>query len=80
MVLDVIKNRLAGWKAKHLSMGGRMILIKSVLENLPIYYLSLYKAPKAVLEKMEATMRRVLWAGCSVEKKINWVAWNIITT
>ncbi|MFS7889004.1 putative RNA-directed DNA polymerase [Helianthus anomalus] len=79
-VVEVIKNRLASWKAKNLSIGGRLILLKSVLENLPIYYLSLYKAPKAVIESMEAIMRRFLWAGCNEEKKINWVAWDIITT
>ncbi|KAL6510920.1 hypothetical protein OROGR_022044 [Orobanche gracilis] len=79
-VLSTIKKRLTGWKAKHLSIGGRVILIKAVLENLPIYYLSLYKAPKAVIESMEKIMRRFLWAGCSVENKINWIAWNIITT
>ncbi|XP_021971327.1 uncharacterized protein LOC110866487 [Helianthus annuus] len=80
LVVEVIKARLASWKARTLSMGGRLILIKSVLESLPIYYLSLYKAPKAVIESIEASMRRFLWAGCSEERKIPWVAWDVITT
>ncbi|KAJ0491418.1 putative reverse transcriptase zinc-binding domain-containing protein [Helianthus annuus] len=79
-VIEVIKNRLVSWKAKTLSMGGRLILIKSVLENLPIYYFSLYKAPKAVIDSIEAIMRRFLWAGPSDDRKINWVAWDVITT
>ena len=79
-VVDVISNRLASWKARNLSIGARLILIKSVLSSLPIYYLSLYKAPKSVLEKMETTMRRFLWAGSSDDKKIPWVAWDIIST
>src|ERR1043165_4815599 len=62
-VIKVIKNRLSSWKAKILSIGGRLVLIKSVLESLPVYYLSLYKAPKAVIDSMEAIMRRFLWAG-----------------
>ncbi|KAJ0827228.1 putative reverse transcriptase zinc-binding domain-containing protein [Helianthus annuus] len=78
-VVDVIKGRLASWKAKHLSIGGRLILIKSVLESLPVYYFSLYKAPKAVIDSIEMCMRRFLWAGSYVEKKISWVAWDIVT-
>ncbi|PWA73391.1 reverse transcriptase domain, Reverse transcriptase zinc-binding domain protein [Artemisia annua] len=35
--------------------------------------------PKAVLDNMEAIMRRFLWAGTSEEKKIPWVAWDIIS-
>ena len=57
-----------------------MILIKSVLENLPIYYFSLYKAPMAVIDSIEAIMRRFLWAGSSVERKISWLAWYVVTT
>ncbi|XP_021986150.1 uncharacterized protein LOC110882438 [Helianthus annuus] len=79
-IIEVIKARLVSWKAKTLSIGGRLILIKSVLESLPIYYLSLYKAPKVVIDIIEAIMRRFLWAGSSAERKIPWVAWDIITT
>ncbi|XP_035840262.1 uncharacterized protein LOC118487486 [Helianthus annuus] len=78
-VIDVVKARLVSWKAKNLSIGGRLILIKSVLENLPIYYFSLYKSPVAVIDSIEAIMRRFLWAGSNEEKKIPWVAWDVIT-
>ena len=70
MVVNTLNKRLTGWKAKNLSIGGRVILIKSVLENLPIYYLSLYKVPKAVIESMEKIMRRFLWTGCNEEKRL----------
>ncbi|KAJ0844992.1 hypothetical protein HanRHA438_Chr15g0708571 [Helianthus annuus] len=79
-VVEVIRNQLVSWKAKTLLIGGRLILIKSVLESLPVYYLSLYKAPKAVIESIESIMRRFLWAGSNEEKKISWVAWDIVTT
>ena len=42
-VVDRIKSRLASWKAGILSMVGRLSLIKSVLNHLPIYYTSLFK-------------------------------------
>ncbi|KAD3642016.1 hypothetical protein E3N88_31240 [Mikania micrantha] len=43
-VVDVFRKRLSSWKARNLSFGGRITLIKSVLNSLPSYYFSLYKA------------------------------------
>ncbi|PWA97953.1 RNA-directed DNA polymerase, eukaryota, Reverse transcriptase zinc-binding domain protein [Artemisia annua] len=77
--IETIQYRLSSWKAKTLSIGGRLTLVKSVLSSLPIYYLSLYKAPKAVIEKIESLMRNFLWAGTSEEKKLHWVSWEVVT-
>lgn len=44
------RERLSYWKSRHLSSGGRIVLINSVLSNLPIYFLSFFKAPNKVLK------------------------------
>jgi hypothetical protein len=41
-VIGKIERRLASWKQKYLSKGGRVTLIKSTLSNLPTYLLSLF--------------------------------------
>ncbi|XP_071709092.1 uncharacterized protein [Rutidosis leptorrhynchoides] len=38
-------SRLNGWKAKLLSIGGRLTLTKAFLGSLPNFYLSLFRAP-----------------------------------
>ncbi|GJW84461.1 RNA-directed DNA polymerase, eukaryota [Tanacetum coccineum] len=48
-VLDKISSRLSKWKIKTLSIGGRLTLIKSVLTSLPLYHMSIHKAPMGVL-------------------------------
>ncbi|GJX41243.1 RNA-directed DNA polymerase, eukaryota, reverse transcriptase zinc-binding domain protein [Tanacetum coccineum] len=53
-IIRKIKSRLSKWKVKTLSIGGRLTLLKSVLGSTPIYWMSLYKVPKAVLASMEA--------------------------
>ncbi|KAJ0952311.1 hypothetical protein HanPSC8_Chr02g0070801 [Helianthus annuus] len=77
--IEVFKNRLSAWKVKVLSIGGRVVLIKSVLESLPVYYFSLYKAPVTVVNKLEALIKRFLWGGTDEVHKVHWVAWSKVT-
>ena len=44
-ILEKMERKLAGWKKLYLSKGGRVILIKSTLSNLPTYFLSLFPIP-----------------------------------
>jgi hypothetical protein len=41
-IIKKIECRLASWKQVYLSKGGRILLIKSTLSNLPTYFLSLF--------------------------------------
>ncbi|KAJ9538095.1 hypothetical protein OSB04_030828 [Centaurea solstitialis] len=75
-IIDKFKSRLSLWKAKHLSAGGRLCLIKSVLGGLGNYFFSLYKAPNKVLSSLESIRRRFFWGEVNQSRKINWVAWN----
>ncbi|XP_071729191.1 uncharacterized protein [Rutidosis leptorrhynchoides] len=43
-VLDKFTKRLSDWKARSVSFGGRLTLVKSVLNSLPLYYFSLFRA------------------------------------
>uniref|UniRef100_A0A251TIJ6 Putative reverse transcriptase domain-containing protein n=1 Tax=Helianthus annuus TaxID=4232 RepID=A0A251TIJ6_HELAN len=78
-VIETIRSRLQSWKAKVLSIGGRLMLIKSVLASLPIYYLSLFRAPSSVLESIEKIMRKFLWTGSKDGKGVHWVSWENVT-
>lgn len=49
LLVNCISTKIEGWKAKLLSYGGRLTLINSVLSNLPIFFFSVFKAPKWVL-------------------------------
>ncbi|XP_024640724.1 uncharacterized protein [Medicago truncatula] len=48
-LINRINSRLSSWKSKFLSLGGRLVLLKSVLSSLPVYALSFFKAPSAAL-------------------------------
>ncbi|GJY19606.1 hypothetical protein Tco_0391097 [Tanacetum coccineum] len=76
---DIINNlttRLSKWKMKTLSIGGCLTLLKSVLGSMPIYHLSLFKAPLKVLQKIESIRSRLFKGIKHNDRKPNWVKWN----
>ncbi|KAJ9560786.1 hypothetical protein OSB04_005946 [Centaurea solstitialis] len=77
-VIDKFKSRLSSWKAKSLSLGGRLCLCKSVLGSLGTSYFSLYKAQIKVVNTHESIRRCFFWGGTDNSKKICWVTWEKI--
>ncbi|GKV02939.1 hypothetical protein SLEP1_g15313 [Rubroshorea leprosula] len=45
-LVDVFKSKLSKWRGWHLSLGGRITLINSVLFGLPVFWMSVYLIPK----------------------------------
>ncbi|GKA71395.1 RNA-directed DNA polymerase, eukaryota, partial [Tanacetum coccineum] len=69
-------SKLAHWKVRLLSVGGRLSLIKSVLGNLPTYYMSLYLMPSSIQKKLEMMRNKFFIGGEEGERKITWVKWE----
>nr|GEX91763.1 reverse transcriptase domain, reverse transcriptase zinc-binding domain protein [Tanacetum cinerariifolium] len=75
-IIDRFRDCLSLLKAKTLSVGGRLTLIKSVLGSLPVYYLFLFKAPMSVLKVLDS-IRCIFSGGHKVsERGIKWVKWK----
>ena len=66
-VIDRMKNKLAAWNGKLLSIGGRLTLIKASLSSLPLYFMSLFPIPKGIIDCIVKIQRNFLWNG--TEKK-----------
>lgn len=77
-IIKKFKEKMSSWKAKNLSFGGRLTLVKSVLGHLPLYYFSMFKAPKKTVSELEKIRRKFLWGGNCQHKKIHWVGWNMV--
>lgn len=75
-IISKLNSRLSKWKVKTLSIGGRLTLLKSVLGSTPVYWMSLYKVPKSVLNSMEAIRRNFFNGAQDNDKKITWVKWT----
>ncbi|KAM0029767.1 putative RNA-directed DNA polymerase [Helianthus debilis subsp. tardiflorus] len=80
LVVEIFQKRLSLWKANTLTFGGRITLVCSVLNALPTYYFSLYKAPLGVIKKLEKIRREFLWGSNDEKEKMKWVAWRNMMT
>ncbi|GJZ21920.1 RNA-directed DNA polymerase, eukaryota [Tanacetum coccineum] len=72
-VLAKFSSRLLNWKIKTLSVGGHLTLIKSVPSSLPLYHMSIYKAPMGVLHSMESFHRKNFNGVDKNEKKFSMI-------
>lgn len=75
-VVDVLRKRLTRWRGRHLSLGGRIVLLKSILSSIPLYFLSLFRIPRKVLTILIGIQRNFLWGGGDGKRSISWVKWN----
>ncbi|CAL2262014.1 unnamed protein product [Prunus armeniaca] len=75
-VFEKVQRRLQKWKRAFLSRGGRLTLIQAVLSSIPTYYMSLFKMPVSVINKLEKLMRSFLWEGVEVGKRDHLVKWE----
>ena len=59
-VVDKVIKRIAGWKGKLLSYGGKLTLLKSCLTSIPTYLMSIIKFPKWAIESINSQMAHFL--------------------
>ena len=78
-LIDRISNSISAWAGATLSYAGRTELIKSVLQGVECFWLSILPIPTGVKSKIVQLCRNFLWSGkCTVNKR-PLVAWREVT-
>jgi hypothetical protein len=79
-IIDKFKNKMQAWGFSWLNIAGKTVLIKSVLNSLPIYQASLMLAPLGTLRKMEGYVRNFFWKGGKQNRdRLPLVNWDKVT-
>jgi hypothetical protein len=79
-LLKKLDKRLNTWSHRWLSRAGRLVLVKSVLEAIPVYWMSLSWIPKGILDAARKLSSKFLWSGKKESHVIPWVRWEKIAT
>lgn len=60
-LVEKVKNKVAGWKGRLLSQGGKLILLKDVLCSMPTHLLTVLDVPKIMLGKLNSILSSFFW-------------------
>jgi hypothetical protein len=61
-LVDKITTKIQGWAVKFFSYAGRLMLIRSVLRSIHVYWCSVLLLPKAIIKVIDAKCRNYLWS------------------
>lgn len=62
-----VRKWLSSWKVHHLSLGGRLTLVNSVLSALPTYWMSIFRLSLWVIKEIDRIRRDFLWSGPDID-------------
>uniref|UniRef100_A0A803QIZ4 Reverse transcriptase domain-containing protein n=1 Tax=Cannabis sativa TaxID=3483 RepID=A0A803QIZ4_CANSA len=69
--------RMNTWEGKFLSRAGKEILLKTVIQSLPTYAMSVFLIPIGICEEIEKLMASFWWKTSSSKGNgIIWMSWN----
>jgi hypothetical protein len=74
-ILNRVRKKIDGWKERFLSQAGKEVLLKSVIQAIPTYSMSVFKLPKTLGMNLEKVMNRFMWGNTSSSKGLNWMKW-----
>ncbi|GAU50741.1 hypothetical protein TSUD_99110 [Trifolium subterraneum] len=75
-LLDTLTKRLSDWTFRYVSLGGRVVLLNSIINPISIFYLSFMKMPIKIWNLIVKMQRQFLWGTTIKEQKIPWVSWT----
>jgi len=56
-----MRKQLTKYKGKNISFAGRVYFIIFVLNSLPLFYISFFKAPNTIIRDIQKIQRKLLW-------------------
>lgn len=75
-IREKISRRINGWAHRHLSFGGRLTLIKSTLEAIPIHIFQAIEPTSGALKLLEQQIARFFWGTTNDRRGTHWIAWE----
>lgn len=65
-----------GWKGSFLSQEGKVVVLKSISQSIPLYAMSLFKIPRKYALFIEKIQKTFLWMGMENKKRLPLIAWE----
>ena len=77
-IIDKLKSKLSGWKAKLLNRAGCITLARLVLSSIPLYSMQTTWVPQQVCDEIDSITRQFIWHQGRT-RGLNLVSWDVVT-
>ncbi|XP_042958109.1 uncharacterized protein LOC122293655 [Carya illinoinensis] len=77
---EKIWKRINSWKTTFLSSAGKEVMIKSVLQAILAYTMSVFKMPSVLLKEIESMIAKFWWNHRKEGRGIYWKSWSKLGT
>ncbi|KAM7481360.1 hypothetical protein LguiB_005943 [Lonicera macranthoides] len=57
-------------------MGGRLVLIRHVLQSMAIHIMAAFEPPKAIMQRIESLFANFFWGQIDGIQKYHWIRWS----
>lgn len=78
-LVAIFEKKIDFWCNKWLSMGGRFILIKAVLESLVVFWMTLERIPNKITSLLRRLAFNFLWNGRAGNRRIHLCSWETLS-
>ena len=62
-------------EGKILINGGKEILLRTIIQAIPVFAMSVFKLPKSLCKEMNDAMSAFWWGDSDDKKRMHWFAW-----
>jgi hypothetical protein len=75
-LVALFEKKISLWCYKWLSLGGRFILVKSVLESLAVYWMTLERIPAKIIKLLRRLTFNFLWRDSAGNRRFHLCSWQ----
>ncbi|KAK3200123.1 hypothetical protein Dsin_023538 [Dipteronia sinensis] len=75
-IVDSVWAKIKGWGEKLLSVGGKEVLLKVVIQAISTYAMSIFRLPKGLISEIQRLCAGFWWGSKENQRKIHWCTWN----
>ncbi|KAK2665976.1 hypothetical protein Ddye_004550 [Dipteronia dyeriana] len=77
-VKERVWKKLQSWSSRFFSSGGQEILLKAVIQSIPIYTMNLFRLPVTLIYEIHRMCARFWWNGEVLKHKLQWCSWDLL--
>jgi ribonuclease HI len=75
-IIGKVARRLENWKTKFLSLAGKEVLLKAVVQAIPTYSMGVFQLPIGLCKELNQMMQHFWWSHMSKNSTIHWMSWS----